>query len=141
MNRAHLLNPPDEATEPCEAQPEGFDTGLAVAFAGKETTQHGDAADHFAQGWRFSGGWFFGQQPGSLPFGLLEHGTGGQLGKDATQPRQVGQPPGDDQIDGQRQLQFKSQSVVGNQGTDHSITLGPLHLPVMRQSDTQHRPL
>ncbi len=32
-------------------------------------------------------------------------------------------------------------SVVGNQGTDHSITLGPLHLPVMRQSDTQHRPL
>ena len=36
MHRAHLLNPSDEATEPCEALPEGFDTGLAVAFAGKE---------------------------------------------------------------------------------------------------------
>jgi len=58
MNRLHLFNASDEAIELGKALPEGFDAGFAVAFAGEEAAEHGDAADDFAQSGHFWGGGF-----------------------------------------------------------------------------------
>lgn len=41
---AHLLNAPDEAAESGRALSESLGSGFALALAGQETAEHGDAA-------------------------------------------------------------------------------------------------
>ena len=45
MKCTHFLDASCEATDSRKALPEGFDAGLAIAFAGEEAAQHGDAAN------------------------------------------------------------------------------------------------
>jgi len=106
MKCSHLFESLDEAAESGEALPERFQTGFAVAFTGEEAAKHGDPTDDFADRRRFLGRLLFGQQPSGLPFRLIEHGIRGQIGMDSPQSHQMGQPPGDNEIDDQRDLQF-----------------------------------
>jgi hypothetical protein len=106
MNCLHRFNASDEAADSCEALPERFNAGFPIPFSGKESAEHGDAADDLAQGGRFPGRLLFGQPPGGLPFDLVKHFAGGQFRMEAPQPYQMGQSPGDDPIEGQSPLQF-----------------------------------
>ena len=101
-----MFDPFDEAAESGEALPKGFYAGFAIAFAGEEAAKHGDAADDIAYGRHFLGGRFFSQQPCGLPFSLVEHSARGQVGLDTSQAHQMSQSPGNDKINGQRDLQL-----------------------------------
>lgn len=106
MKCSHPFESLDEAVESGEALPERFQTGFAVAFAGEEAAEHGDPADDFADRGCFLGRLLFGQQPSGLPHRVVEHGIRRQIGMDSPQSHQMGQPPGDNEIDDQRDLQF-----------------------------------
>ena len=106
MSLTHFFDAPDEAADAGEALPQRLDAGLPVTFSGEESAKHGDAADDFTHGGRFLGWGLLGQQPRGLPFNGVKHFAGGQFGMDAPQSYQVGQSPGDDQINDQSQFEF-----------------------------------
>jgi hypothetical protein len=104
MNRSHELDSADEVAESCEAQPEGFDAGFAVALAAEEAAEHGDLPDHLAEVGRGAGRLFLCQEIRALPFLLAEQLAGGQVWMSTPESHEVCQAPRHHHINGQGQF-------------------------------------
>lgn len=71
----HMFYAEDEIVQALDTEPEGFDTGFAVALASEESAQLRDQADDFANRWRALRWLFLVEDIGACPFRCGEKQT------------------------------------------------------------------
>ena len=81
-----------------QANPDGFETGFAVALAPQETTEHGDQSQDLIESVAFSRRLPFVKGIGAMPFILVEEQVGERVSTGPAESHQPRNAPGDDQV-------------------------------------------
>ena len=75
----HELETDDAVHDALEADPDGFDAWLAVAFARQEAAEHGDQSQDLIESGPVSRRLLLVEEIGGMPFILVEEHVGGQV--------------------------------------------------------------
>lgn len=97
----------DELPDPLHADPKGFDARFSIALATEKAAEADNLSDHLSDAGQCFGNGFLAQEISGLPFLGREEQGGFQVGMHPPQAHQPAQSPGDDQIDGKRQFDFR----------------------------------